>query len=110
MFHGRLESFAAYGIHCQEGECLREWYAIRSSMEKFNVCIHFPENCTQIHFTERALRNRPLNKQSRSSGQREALNDTNEFLVIDCEDGFLLMGDADSRWSVLARLVDLSRH
>ena len=110
MFHSRFEAFAAYGIHRKEGECLREWYTIRSGVQKFNVCNHFPENCTQSHFTESSLRNRPFNKQSRSPCQREALNDTNKLLVFDCEECFLLVGDTDSRWSVFAGLVDLTRH
>ena len=38
------------------------------------------------------------------------MNDTNELLVINCEERFLLVRDADSRWSVLAGLVDLSGH
>lgn len=38
------------------------------------------------------------------------MNDTNELPVIDCEDCFLLVGDTDSRWSVLEGLVDPSRH
>jgi hypothetical protein len=110
LFHGRFESFCAYGIHRKEGECLREGYTIRPGVQKFNVYIHFPKNCTQSHFTECAFRNRPLHKQSRSSGQREAMNDTNEPLVTNCEDCFLLVRDADSRWSVFAGLVDLSGH
>jgi len=111
LFGSRFEAFAAYVIHRKEAECLREWYPIRSSMQKFNVSIHFPKNCTQSHFTGRSLRNRPFHKQSRSPCQREALNDTNELLVIDCEECFLLMGDTDSRWSVVSvGLVDLLRH
>jgi hypothetical protein len=70
----------------------------------------FPENCTQSHFTEGSLRNRPFNKQSRSPCQREALNDTNKLLVIDRKECFLLVGDTDSRWSVFAGLVDFTRH
>lgn len=110
MFHSRFEAFAAYGIHGKEGECLCEWYTIRSGMQKFNVCNHFPENCTQSHFTESSLRNRPFNKQSRSPRQREALNDTNKLLVIDREECFLLVGHTDSSWSGFAGLVDLTRH
>ena len=110
MFHSRFEAFAAYGIHRKEGECLREWYTIGSGMEKFNMSIHFPENCTQSQFPESSLRNRPFNKQSRSPCQREALNDTNELLVLDREECLLLVGNTDSRWSVSARLVDLMRH
>src|ERR1017187_495021 len=79
-------------------------------MQKFNVCNHFPENCTESHFSESSLRNRPFNKQSRSPCQREALNDTNKLLVIDREERFLLVGNTDSRWSVFAGLVDLTLH
>lgn len=110
LFGSRLEAFAAYGIHRKEGECLREWYAIRSGMQKFDVRIHFPEHRTQSHFSERSLRNGSFNKESRSPCQREALNDTNELLVMNCEDCFLLMGDTDPRWSVFVSLVDLPRH
>jgi hypothetical protein len=65
-------------------------------------CAHsLSQNCSQSHFTERFPGNRPLNKQSRSPCQREALNGTNELLVIDCEDCSLLVGDTDSRWSAV---------
>ena len=69
FFGSRFQAFAAHGIHREEGECLRKRYAVRSGVQKFNVCIHFPEYCTKSHFTERSLRNRPFNKQSRSSRQ-----------------------------------------
>ena len=111
FFGSRFEAFAAHGIHRKEGECLRKRYAVRSGMQKFNVCIHFPEYGSESYSSERALSNRPFNEQCRSSRQRQALNDTNELLIIDCENGFLLMGNTDSRRSVaLARLVDLLRH
>jgi hypothetical protein len=110
FFGSLLEALAADGIHRKEGECLREWYTIRSGMQKLNVCINFPKDCTQSNVADRSLRNRSSNKQSRSACQREALNDTNELLVIDREDRFLLVGDTDSRWSVLAGTVYLLRH
>jgi hypothetical protein len=43
FFGSRFEALAAHGIHRKEGECLRKRYAVRSGMQKFNVCIHFPE-------------------------------------------------------------------
>ncbi len=79
-------------------------------MQKFNVRNHFPEDCTESHFTESSLRNRPFDKQNRPACQREALNDTNKVLVIDREQCFLLVGHTDSRRSVFAGLVDLTRH
>ena len=111
LFCSSVEAFGAYGIHRNKAECLRERYTISSGMQKFNVRIHFPKNCTQSHFAERSLGNRPFNKQSRSSCHREALNDTNELLVIDCKDCSFLVGDTDPRWSAgRTRLVDLPRH
>lgn len=47
LFGSIVEAFGAYGIHRKKAECLREWYTISSRMQKFNVRIHFPENCTQ---------------------------------------------------------------
>ena len=111
FFGSRFEAFAAHGIHRKEGECLCKWYAVRSGMQKFNVCLDFPECGSKSDFSERALRNRPFHEQCRSSRQRQALNDTNEFLIIDCKNCFLLVGNTDSRRSAaLARLVDLLRH
>lgn len=111
FFGSRFEAFAAHGIHRKEGGCLRKWYAVRSGMQKFNVCIHFPEYGSKSDFGELPLRNRPFNEQSRSSRQRQALNDTSEFLIIDCENCFLLVGNTDSRRSAaLVRLVNLLRH
>ena len=60
FFGSRFEAFAAHGIHRKEGECLRKWYAVRSGMQKFNVCLHFPEYGSKSDFSERALRNRPF--------------------------------------------------
>jgi len=71
---------------------------------------HFPEDCTESHFTESSLSNRPFDQQRRTPCQREALNDTNKVMVIDGEECFLLMGHPDSRRSVFAGLVDLTRH
>ena len=106
-----VKTFGAYGIHRKEAECLCERYTISSCMEKFNVRVHSPKNCTQSHFAERSFGNRTFNKQSRSPSHREALNDTNELLVIGCKECPFLVGDTDPRWSaVLARLVDLPRH
>jgi hypothetical protein len=96
-----VEAFCAYGIHRKEAECLREPYTIRSGVQKFNVRIHFPKNCTQSHFTDRTLGNRPFNKQRRSPCQREALNYTEELLVIDHKDCLFLVRDTDSRWSAV---------
>ncbi len=110
FFGSRFEPFAAYLIHRKEAECLREWYTVGSGMQKFNLGIYLSQNCSQSHFTKRSRRNTPFNKQSRSPCQREALNDTNEPLVIDREDCFLLVGDTDPRWSVFVALVDLLRH
>jgi hypothetical protein len=110
LFYSRFEAFAAYGIHRKEGECLCEWYTIRSGMQKFDVRNHFPEDRAQCHFTESSLGNRPFHQQSRPPCQREALNDANEPLVFDREDGFLLVWNTDPRRSVFAGLVDLTRH
>src|SRR6478672_9447444 len=80
-------------------------------MQKFNVRVHFSKNCTESHLTQRSLRNRSFNKQSRSARQREALKYSNELLVLDCEDCLLLVGNTDSRWSAaLLGLVKLLRH
>lgn len=100
-FGSSVEALAAYGIHSKEAECLRERHTISSSTQKFNVRSHLPKNCTQSHFTERSLGNRPFYKQSRSTCQRETLDDTNELLVIDCEDCSFLIGDTDSRRSAV---------
>jgi len=106
-----METFAAFGIHRKKAECLRERYTISSSMQKFNVRVHFSKNCTQSHCAERSLGNGPFNKQSRSPCPREALNDTNELLVIDYKECSFLVGDTNARWSVvLAKFVDLPRH
>ena len=110
MFYSRFEAFAAYGIHGKESECLCEWHTIRSGMQKFDVRNHFPEDCAQRYFTEGSLGNGPFHQQSRPTCQREALNDTNKLLVIDREECFLLVGNTDSRRSVFAGLVDLTRH
>src|SRR5208337_473916 len=80
-------------------------------MQKFDVCFHLSENCSQSHCAERSLGNRSFNKQSRSSRQREALNDTNKFLVFDYKNCSLLVRDTDARCSVaLVKFVDLPRH
>ena len=62
LFGSSVEAFGAYGIHRKKAECLRERYTICSGMQKFNVRTHFPKNCTQSHFAERSLGNRPSNK------------------------------------------------
>ena len=72
--------------------------------------INLTKDCTQSNAANRSLGNKPFNKQSRPTRPRQALNDTNELLVANSEDCFLLLGKTDSRWSVFARLVHLPQH
>ena len=109
-FESLFEASAANVIHREKGECLGQWHTIRASMQKYNVCIHFPKNRTKNHFAECSLRNWPLYKQSRSSGQREPLHHTHDFLAIHREDRLLLMGHKDSMGTVFARFPDVPRH
>ena len=111
LLGGSVKAFGAHGTHGKEAECLCERYTISSCMQKFNVRIHSPKNGTQSHFAERSFGNRALNKQSRSASHREALNDSDELLIINREDCPFLVGHADARRSgVLTRLIDLPRH
>jgi len=64
FFERCFEALAAYLIHREKGECLRQWYAIRAGMQKFNVRIHFPKNHTENQLPQCPLRNWPLRKQS----------------------------------------------
>ncbi len=110
FFGSHFEAIAAYLIHRKEAECLREWNTVRTRVQKFNLGVHLPQNGSHSHFTECSRSNRPFHQQSRSPCQGETLNDTDELLLIDCEECFLLVRDTDSRWPVLEGLVDLSRH
>jgi len=111
LLGGSAKAFGAYGTHGKEAECLCERYTISSCMQKFNVRIHSPKNGTQSHFAQRSFGNRTLNKQSRSASYGEALNDTDELLIINREDCPFLVGHADAWWSgALTSLVNLPRH
>jgi hypothetical protein len=111
LLGGSVKAFGTDGTHRKEAECLCERYTISSCMQKFNVPIHSSKNGTQSNFANRSFGNGTLNKQSRSASNREALNDTNELLVIDRKYCPFLVGDTDPRWSpLLSRFVDLPRH
>src|SRR5215471_10357791 len=103
FFECFFETLAASVIHRKEGECLRERHTIHTPVQKLDVCIHFPKSCTEHYFPKCSLRNGTLHKQSRSPCQREPLQHSNELLVIDRENRFLLMRHTDSRWSVFVR-------
>jgi len=60
LFHSRFEAFAAYRIHRQEGECLRQGTPSAPVCRNSMCAFTFPNNCTQIHFAKRTFRNRPL--------------------------------------------------
>lgn len=51
FFGSRFEAFATHSIHRKKGECLRKWYAVPSGLQKFNVCIHFPESGSKSDFS-----------------------------------------------------------
>lgn len=48
FFESLLEALAAYVIHREKGECLGPWHTIRASMQKYNVCVHFPKIVPKI--------------------------------------------------------------
>lgn len=60
FFDSPFEALATHGIHREESECLREGNAIRTPMQKFNVCVDFPKHCTKDNFPERSLGNGSL--------------------------------------------------
>lgn len=113
FFNRSMQALATHGIHCEKGECLRERHTVRASMQKLYVRIHFAEDRAESNLAECSLRNGSLRNQSRSSGQREALHNPHELLIIDCENYLLLVGHADSRWSRLTgftKFLGVPRH
>jgi len=61
----RFEALAAYVIHREKGECLRQWYAVCAGVQKFNVRLDFAKNGSENYLPKRPLGDCPLGQHRR---------------------------------------------
>ena len=72
-------------------------YAFSSGLQEFDFRRHFPEHRIQTHLGQRSVRDATLCQEGRTSCQGKTLNDPNKLVVVDDEQGPLIVGHTDAR-------------